>query len=145
MAACLLEGYAHGSRAPHTPGSRHRQRLDPRRAIPDPDQPLPHAKTSASSHPHGIRPGGEGGTTPALGVLFNALGHALQGLGVRHIDMPAIPERVWRAIEAAERSADRVYQRAMVRLESIARGSRLSGVRGVCRAGIVLLPQPSPW
>ncbi len=60
-------------------------------------------ETPASSHPHGIRPGGEGGTTPALGVLINALCHALKGLGVRHIDMPATPERVRRAIEAAER------------------------------------------
>ena len=45
----------------------------------------------ASSHPHGIRPGGEGGTTPALGVLVNAVCHALKGLGVRHIEMPMTP------------------------------------------------------
>ena len=55
----------------------------------------------ASSHPHGIRPGGEGGTTPALGLVVNAVCHALGGLGVRHIEMPLTPERVWRAIEAA--------------------------------------------
>ena len=55
----------------------------------------------ASSHPHGIRPGGEGGTTPALGVLVNAVCHALKGLGVRHIEMPMTPERVWRAIGEA--------------------------------------------
>ena len=55
----------------------------------------------ASSHPLGIRPGGEGGTTPALGLVVNAVCHALGGLGVRHIEMPLTPERVWRAIEAA--------------------------------------------
>ena len=58
----------------------------------------------ASSHPHGIRPGGEGGTTPALGVLVNAVCHALKGLGVRHIEMPMTPERVWRAIGEARRN-----------------------------------------
>lgn len=55
----------------------------------------------ASSHPHGIRPGGEGGTTPALGLVVNAVCHALGSLGVRHIEMPLTPERVWRAIEEA--------------------------------------------
>ena len=57
----------------------------------------------ASSHPHGIRPGGEGGTTPALGVVVNAICHALKGLGVRHVEMPATPERVWQAIREARR------------------------------------------
>ena len=56
----------------------------------------------ASSHPHGIRPGGEGGTTPALGVVMNAIVHALSDYGVTHIEMPATPERVWRAIQAAK-------------------------------------------
>ena len=57
----------------------------------------------ASSHPHGIRPGGEGGTTPALGLVVNAVCHALGGLGVRHVEMPLTPERVWRAIREARR------------------------------------------
>ncbi|MEQ9125948.1 MAG: xanthine dehydrogenase family protein molybdopterin-binding subunit, partial [Alphaproteobacteria bacterium] len=55
----------------------------------------------ASSHPYGIRPGGEGGTTPALGLVVNAIVDALKDLGVRHVEMPATPERVWRAIQAA--------------------------------------------
>ena len=57
----------------------------------------------ASSHPHGIRPGGEGGTTPAPGVVINAICHALKDLGVRHVEMPATSERVWRAIREARR------------------------------------------
>ena len=56
------------------------------------------SETPASSHPHGIRPGGEGGTTPALGAVMNAIVHALSEFGVTHIEMPATPERVWRAI-----------------------------------------------
>jgi carbon-monoxide dehydrogenase large subunit len=57
----------------------------------------------ASSHPYGIRPGGEGGTTPALGLLINAIIDALSGFGVTHLEMPATPEAVWRAIQEAQR------------------------------------------
>ena len=56
----------------------------------------------ASSHPHGVRPGGEGGTTPALGLLINAIVDALSEFGVKHIEMPASPQRVWRAIQSAK-------------------------------------------
>lgn len=57
----------------------------------------------ASSHPLGIRPGGEGGTTPALALVVNAIVDALHAHGVTHVDMPTTPERVWRAIRAARR------------------------------------------
>ena len=49
----------------------------------------------------GVRSGGEGGTTPALAVVINAIVDALSEFGVEHIEMPATPERVWRAIQAA--------------------------------------------
>jgi carbon-monoxide dehydrogenase large subunit len=49
----------------------------------------------------GVRSDGEGGTTPALAVVINAVVDALAELGVRHIEMPATPERVWRAMRAA--------------------------------------------
>ncbi len=55
----------------------------------------------ATSHRYGIRPGGEGGTTPALGAVINAVVDALSELGVTHVEMPATPERVWQAIQAA--------------------------------------------
>jgi len=56
----------------------------------------------ASSHRYGIRPGGEGGTTPALGAVINAVVDALSEYGVTHIEMPATSERIWRAIQAAK-------------------------------------------
>ena len=60
----------------------------------------------STNHPLGFRGGGEGGITPALGVIINAVVDALADLGVTHIDMPATPERVWRAIrDARARSA----------------------------------------
>jgi len=49
----------------------------------------------------GVRGGGEGGTTPALAVVVNAIADALSDLGVSHVEMPATPEQVWRAIQAA--------------------------------------------
>jgi len=59
----------------------------------------------STSHPLGVRGGGEGGTTPALGAVVNDICDALAELGVEHIEMPATPERVWQAIQAARRSA----------------------------------------
>jgi carbon-monoxide dehydrogenase large subunit len=59
------------------------------------------SEVPAASHPHGIRPGGEGGTTPALALVVNAVVDALADLGVTHLEMPVTSERVWRAIRAA--------------------------------------------
>jgi carbon-monoxide dehydrogenase large subunit len=59
------------------------------------------SEVPSSTHPLGIRPAGEGGTVPALAVVINAIVDALSELGVRHVEMPATPERVWQAIQAA--------------------------------------------
>ncbi len=59
------------------------------------------SEVPCTTHPLGIRPAGEGGTTPALGVVINALVDALAHYGVKHVEMPATPERVWRAIREA--------------------------------------------
>lgn len=56
------------------------------------------SEVPAPSNPLGVRAGGEGGTTPALGAAMNAVVDALAHLGVTHMDMPASPERIWRAI-----------------------------------------------
>jgi carbon-monoxide dehydrogenase large subunit len=71
---------------------------------------FPEIKTALSEVPSptnrlGVRSGGEGGTTPALGAVINAIVDALCEFGVRHIEMPATPERVWRAIQTARDSA----------------------------------------
>jgi len=60
------------------------------------------SEVAANSHPHGMRPGGEGGTTPALGLTINAIVDALADLGVAHIEMPATPHKIWQAIQAAK-------------------------------------------
>jgi aerobic carbon-monoxide dehydrogenase large subunit len=60
------------------------------------------SEVPSPSNPLGIRAGGEGGTTPALAVVINAIVDALAEFGVRHIEMPATSERVWRAIHDAQ-------------------------------------------
>ncbi len=61
------------------------------------------SEVPASSHPLGIRPGGEGGTTPALAVLSNAIMDALGDYPVEHLELPISTERIWRVINAATR------------------------------------------
>jgi len=59
------------------------------------------SEVESTSNPLGLRGGGEGGTTPALGAVVNAVVDALAPLGVAHLEMPVTPERVWRAIRSA--------------------------------------------
>jgi carbon-monoxide dehydrogenase large subunit len=56
-------------------------------------------------NPLGAKGAGEAGTVGALPAVMNAVMDALARLGVRQLDMPATPERVWRAIQEAQRSA----------------------------------------
>jgi carbon-monoxide dehydrogenase large subunit len=60
------------------------------------------SEVPAPGNPLGVRAGGEGGTTPALAVVINAIVDALSEFGVTHMEMPATPERVWRAIHDAQ-------------------------------------------
>jgi len=78
------------------------------------DYPLPHAdelprfdvaqhETLAASNPLGIKGAGEAGVTPATSAVINAVVDAIKEFGVKHIEMPATPERIWRAMKAARR------------------------------------------
>ena len=55
----------------------------------------------APTNPLGVKPGSEGGTAVSPAAVANAVVDALKPLGVRHIELPASPERVWRAIRDA--------------------------------------------
>jgi carbon-monoxide dehydrogenase large subunit len=59
------------------------------------------SEVPATSNPLGLRGGGEGGTTPALAAVVNAIVDALADFGVEHVELPATPERVFNAIRAA--------------------------------------------
>jgi carbon-monoxide dehydrogenase large subunit len=55
-------------------------------------------ETPTPRNPLGAKGIGESGTIGAIPAVQNAVVDALAHLGVRHLDMPATPERVWRAI-----------------------------------------------
>ena len=51
------------------------------------------------TNPLGIKGAGEAGTVGALPAVTNAVVDALSEFGVRHIEMPATSERIWRAMQ----------------------------------------------
>ena len=58
-------------------------------------------ETPTGLNPLGVKGIGEAGTIGATPAVHNAVIDAVSHLGVRHIDMPMTPERVWTAIQKA--------------------------------------------
>jgi aerobic carbon-monoxide dehydrogenase large subunit len=58
----------------------------------------------SASNPLGIKGVGEGGTVAATPTVMHAILDALAPLGISDVQMPATPERVWRAIHQASRA-----------------------------------------
>ncbi|MBS0124327.1 xanthine dehydrogenase family protein molybdopterin-binding subunit [Thetidibacter halocola] len=54
------------------------------------------------ANPLGVKGVGEAGTVGALSACMSAVNDALACEGVRHLDMPATPDRVWQALQAAK-------------------------------------------
>jgi carbon-monoxide dehydrogenase large subunit len=54
------------------------------------------------TNPLGAKGAGEAGTVGALPCVMNAINDALKPLGIRHLEMPATPMRVWQAIRGAQ-------------------------------------------
>ena len=53
------------------------------------------------ANPLGVKGAGEAGAIGAPPAVINALVDALSAYGIRHIDMPATPEKVWRVVNGA--------------------------------------------
>jgi aerobic carbon-monoxide dehydrogenase large subunit len=64
---------------------------------------LDRTETPSPTNPLGVKGVGETGTIAAPAAVMNAVADALASYGVTDIDMPATPERVWRALEEARR------------------------------------------
>jgi carbon-monoxide dehydrogenase large subunit len=60
-----------------------------------------HTVTPSPTNAMGVKGIGEAGTIGAAPAVINAVVDALSGLGVRDIPMPASPQNVWKAIQAA--------------------------------------------
>jgi carbon-monoxide dehydrogenase large subunit len=58
-------------------------------------------QTPTPNNPLGAKGIGEAGTIGSVPAVQNAVIDAVSHLGVRHIDLPLTPERVWRAIKEA--------------------------------------------
>jgi carbon-monoxide dehydrogenase large subunit len=71
-----------------------------------PDFDVAFTEDPTHGNPLRVKGGGESGITPALAVVFNALMDALSPYGVEHVEMPATPHRVWRAIQDARKSRE---------------------------------------
>jgi carbon-monoxide dehydrogenase large subunit len=65
---------------------------------------LAHTVTPSPLNPMGVKGVGEAGTIGSTPCVVNAVMDALKPLGVRHIDMPLRPEKLWRAIKDAKKA-----------------------------------------
>src|SRR5262249_54968584 len=68
------------------------------------------SQTPTTVNPLGAKGIGEAGTIGATPAGQNAVIDALAHLGVRHIDMPTTPQRVWAAISEAQASEARAHE-----------------------------------
>jgi carbon-monoxide dehydrogenase large subunit len=59
------------------------------------------SEVPSTTNPLGMRGGSEGGITPGLAVVANAIVDALREFGIEHIELPATPERIWNAIRTS--------------------------------------------
>jgi carbon-monoxide dehydrogenase large subunit len=71
------------------------------RASDTPSFTLASHPVPATTNPLGVKGCGEAGCAGSLTSLMNAVVDALSEFGIRHIDMPATPYRVWRTIQDA--------------------------------------------
>jgi carbon-monoxide dehydrogenase large subunit len=78
-------------------------------AISAPDLPsfeLASSETPTDLNPLGAKGIGEAGTIGSTPAVQNAVIDAVSHLGIRHIDMPATPQRVWTAITEARKASN---------------------------------------
>jgi carbon-monoxide dehydrogenase large subunit len=95
----LLEGAIYDDNGQLTTGSYMDYALP--RADDVPFFELGREVTPCPHNPLGVKGAGEAGTIGATPAVINAVIDALQPFGVKDIDMPATPQRVWQAIQAA--------------------------------------------
>ena len=72
------------------------------RAIHAPPMSFESLPSPATTNPLGVKGCGEAGCAGSLTSVMNAIVDALSVYGIRHIDMPATPLSVWKAIQAAK-------------------------------------------
>ena len=71
------------------------------RAADLPDIEVDLIEVPCTSNPLGVKGAGEAGAVGSPPAVINAIVDALSSAGVKSIDMPATPEKVWQALQAA--------------------------------------------
>ncbi len=75
------------------------------RAYHAPDFAVHSHPVPATTNPLGVKGCGEAGCAGSLTSIMNAVVDALSAYGIKHIDMPATPQRIWQAIQDAQEGA----------------------------------------
>jgi len=70
-------------------------------AVEIPDIQLDSTVTPSPVNDLGVKGIGEAGTIAASGAVINAITDALTPFGIKHVDMPASPDRLWKQIKEA--------------------------------------------
>jgi carbon-monoxide dehydrogenase large subunit len=70
-------------------------------AVELPSFELDRTETPSPTNPLGVKGVGETGTIASPPAVMNAVVDALAPFGVEDVEMPASPERVWRALQEA--------------------------------------------
>jgi carbon-monoxide dehydrogenase large subunit len=111
----LVAGQAHGRRTGNRPGADGAHRVRRRGSIPNrvvhglriaarfgcSDVQIGSHPVPAKTNPLGAKGCGEAGCAGSFPAVVNAVVDALSEYGIRHIDMPATPHRIWQAIQEA--------------------------------------------
>ncbi|MEZ5292458.1 MAG: molybdopterin cofactor-binding domain-containing protein [Vicinamibacterales bacterium] len=64
-----------------------------------------HTVTPSPHHPLGVKGIGEAGTIASTCAVYNAVIDALRPMGIQDVRMPLTPERVWQAVQSAQKGA----------------------------------------
>jgi carbon-monoxide dehydrogenase large subunit len=76
------------------------------RAGDAPDFVFETRNTPCKTNPLGVKGAGEAGAIGSCPAVMNAVVDALyRAHGIRHIDMPATPQKIWQALEKARKSS----------------------------------------
>ena len=65
-----------------------------------------HTETPSPVNPLGVKGVGEAGTIGSTPAMVNSVVDALSPLGVRHVDMPLTPEKIWKLISGRRHKHD---------------------------------------
>jgi carbon-monoxide dehydrogenase large subunit len=70
-----------------------------------PEIQLDNTITPSPTNDLGVKGIGEAGTIASTAAVINAICDALSPLGIKHVDMPATPDRIWKQIQLARGSS----------------------------------------